>query len=101
MFEECPAILKMTRTILKDGCFDETAHHCKIIRYISGEERIYLLAGKADRPSFSLDGLYECTVSSKDGPVICTGTIRERYWSKAGKVIVFRIENGFYKNNLN
>ena len=97
MFEECPATLKMARTILKDGYFDETVHHCKIIQYIPEEERIYLLAGKTDLPSFSLDGLYECTISSKDGSVLCTGAIRERYWSKAGKVIVFRIENGFYK----
>lgn len=101
MFEECPAVLRMTRAILKDGIFDETAHSCKVIRYNSEEENIYLLAGKTDLPLFSLDGIYECTVTSKGMPVICTGTIRERYWSKTGKVIVFRVENGFYKNNLN
>lgn len=101
MFGECSADLRMVRVILKDGFFDDLSYHCKIIRYIEEEESIYLLTGKVDLPTFSLDGIYECTIRTKDGPVVCSGTIRERYWSKVGRVIVFRVENGFYKNNLN
>ena len=101
MFEECSAVLRMTRVILKDGLFDKISHHCKVIRYDSKEESIYLLAGKTELPSFSLDGIYECVIAAQGGSTACTGTIRERYWSKAGKIVVFRVENGFYKNNLN
>lgn len=101
MFEGCPAVLRMLRTILKDGLFDDLSYNCKVIRYINEEESIYLLTGKIDLPAFSLDAVYECTVQSEEGPVICTGSICERYWCKAGRVIVFRIANGFYKNNLN
>ncbi len=101
MFEECAATLKMKRVILRDGLSDEMVHHCKVIRYIPDEESIYLIAGKADITTFSLDGVYECAIAREEEPVSCTGTIRERYWSKAGKVIVFRVKNGFYKNNLN
>jgi len=101
MFEECAATLKMKRVILRDGQPDELVHHCKIIRYIPEKECIYLIVGKADVTSFSLDGIYECSIAAKEEPVSCSGTIRERYWSKAGRVIVFRVENGFYKNNLN
>ncbi len=101
MFEECPASLRMIRTIRRDGGFDDLSYNCKIIRYIPEEENIYLLTGKVDLPTFSLDAVYECTISLPEDPLVCSGTIRERYWSKAGRVMVFRVENGFYKNNLN
>ena len=101
MYEECSADLRMIRMIKKGGFFDDLSYHFKIIRYIEEEESIYLLTGKVDLPTFSLDGIYECIIQAEDAPVICTGTIRDRYWSKAGRVILFRVENGFYKNNLN
>lgn len=40
MYEECPALLQMTRTFLEDGEKDEIIHHCKVIRY-DPEERTY------------------------------------------------------------
>ena len=101
MFEECPAELKMTQTILKDSEFDEVLHQCKIIRYIPEEERIYLLSGKTDLPSYSLDGIYDCVINAEEKSYVCSGIIEERYWSRMGKVIVFWVKNGFYKNNLN
>ena len=101
MFEDCTVRLRMTKMIRKDGIFDAMEHLCKIIRYNSREELIYLLSGKTELPVYSLDGIYECIIDTKEGCVMCSGTIRERYWSKVGKVIVFRVENGFYKNNLN
>lgn len=56
MYEECPALLQMTRTFLEDGEKDEIIHHCKVIRYDSEEDNIYLIAGKSDITSFLLDG---------------------------------------------
>ena len=55
MYEECPALLQMTRTFLEDGEKDEIIHHCKVIRYDSEEENIYLIAGKSDITSFLLE----------------------------------------------
>lgn len=101
MYEECPAVLQMTRTILENGENDEATHHCKVIKYDPKEEIIYLIAGKSDITSFSLDGVYRCTVSSEKKEVWCLGVIRERYCNKIGKVIVFRVQNGFYENNIN
>lgn len=45
MYEECPALLQMTRTFLEDGEKDEI-FNCKVIRYDPEEENIYLIAGK-------------------------------------------------------
>ena len=101
MYEECPAELRMTRMFLENGQMDESVHHCKVIRYDPQKECIYLLSGKSERPSFSLDGIYECAVTSGEDVYKCSGIVRERYWSRAGKVVVFRVQNGFYKNNLN
>lgn len=98
MYEDCSAKLKMERMILKDGFFDETVHHCKVITYIPEKEKIYLLTGKTELPVFSLDALYTCVLEGEEETIRCEGQIRERYWNKLGRVIVFHIQNGFYKN---
>ena len=99
MYEECPALLQMTRTFLEDGEKDEIIHHCKVIRYDPEEENIYLIAGKSDITSFLLDGVYRCTINSEKKEIWCQGVIRERYCNKVGKVLVFRVQNGFYEIN--
>ena len=101
MYEECPADLRMTQVILQNGLFDDMVHHCKVICYHSEEELLYLLAGKNELASFSLDGIYECAITLGTEKIKCSGNICERYWSKTGKVVVLRVKNGFYKNNLN
>ena len=88
MYEECPALLQMTRTFLEDGEKDEIIHHCKVIRYDPEEENIYLIAGKSD-------------ITSEKKEIWCQGVIRERYCNKVGKVLVFRVQNGFYEKNIN
>ena len=65
MYEECPALLQMTRTFLEDGEKDEIIHHCKVIRYDPEEENIYLIAGKSDITSFLMEGVYKCTRNSE------------------------------------
>ena len=77
MYEECPALLQMTRTFLD------------------------LIAGKSDITSFLLDGVYRCTINSEKKEIWCQGVIRERYCNKVGKVLVFRVQNGFYEKNIN
>ena len=66
MYEECPALLQMTRNVIwKMEKNDEIIHHCKVIRYDPEEENIYLIAGKSDITSFLLDGVYRCTINSE------------------------------------
>ena len=98
MYEECPAKLKMERVILTDGFFDEPIHICKVINCDPEKETIWLLTGKTELPVFSLDALYTCSLEQEEESVSCQGQIRERYWNKLGRVIVFHIQNGFYKN---
>ena len=101
MYRECPANLSMIRVILGNSCFDESVYTCKIVRYIPEKECIYLLTGKNELSAFSLDALYECKIQHEEGILACQGFIKERYISKLGKVIVFQIQNGFYKNPVN
>ena len=101
MYRECPAKLFMVRVILGESYFDDTVYDCKTIRYIPEKESIYLLTGKTELSVFSLDALYECKIQSEDEILVCQGYVKERYVSKLGKVIVFRIQNGFYKNPVN
>ncbi len=100
MYENCTAIMQMTRMILKDGYFDDMPYKCSVIRYKQEEDCIYLLT-EEKLSSFSLDGIYECRIETEKGTVACSGILRERYWNKLGNVIKFRIQNGFYKNPVN
>ena len=72
-----------------------------VIKYNEEEECIYLLTGKTELSEFSLDSIYECTMTDEEEEVKCRGKIVERYWDKRGKVLVFHVENGFYKNTVN
>ena len=65
------------------------------------EESIYLLTGKSELPLFSLDGVYECILEVEEEEIKCEGVIKERYGNKLGKVVVFYVRNGFYKNPVN
>ena len=101
MYEECPALLQMTRTFLEDGEKDEIIHHCKVIRYDPEEENIYLIAGKSDITSFCWMEYIDVRSIVKKKEIWCQGVIRERYCNKVGKVLVFRVQNGFYEKNIN
>ena len=102
MYQDCPAKLVMKKVILGDSFMDEEVYNCKIVRYIPEKESIYLLVGKAELSVFSLDALYECSIQISEEEILtCKGYVRERYISKTGKIIVFQIQNGFYKNPVN
>lgn len=101
MYEKCQAAIRMERMVLKEGYFDEKVHDCRIITYNPEEECIYLLAEDSELPAFSLDGIYECRIETKEGTIGCKGNITERYWNKLGKVMKYQIKNGFYKNLVN
>ncbi len=100
MYEKCPASLRMTRVIVQNGYFDDTIYNCEVITYHPEKESIYLLTGKHELPLFSLDGVYECILEAEE-EIRCEGVIRERYGNKLGRVVVFYVKNGFYKNPVN
>ena len=85
----CTAKLRMDRVILEDSFFDEK------------EETLYLVSEEAELTFYSLDGIYECSIEDPKDPVVCKGILKERYWNKAGRVMKFKIQNGFYKKVLN
>lgn len=101
MFEKCMVQLKMIRTIVEDGFFDEKVYSCEIIRHDEEEECIGLLLQEAKLPVISLDGVYECIIAGPEETLACRGKIIERFRDKRGNILVFQIENGFYKNNIN
>ena len=100
MYEKCPASLSMTRVILQNGYFDENIYNCEVITYNPEEESIYLLTGKNELPLFSLDGVYECILETEE-TIKCEGVIKERYYNKLGRIVIFYVRNGFYKNLVN
>ena len=60
----CTAKLRMDRVILEDSFFDETEYLCKIIAYDEEEETLYLVSEEAELTSYSLDGIYECSIEN-------------------------------------
>ena len=100
-FKGSTAKLKMKKMVLDSGYYNDTEYTCKVAAYEKEKANIYLLTGKTELPEFSLDAIYECVLSEEESEISCLGVIRERYWSKLGKVVVFHIENGFYKNIVN
>ena len=101
MYEGCRADIRMNRMVLKEGRFDEKVHRCSIITYKPEEESIYLIAEDTDITDFSLDGNYECRIGTSEGEMACMGAVVERYWNKSGRILKFKIKNGFYKNLVN
>ena len=67
-YEGCTAKLRMERVILEDSFFDETEYLCKIIAYDEEEETLYLVSEEAELTSYSLDGIYECSIENLEDP---------------------------------
>lgn len=101
MYEGCPVELKMEQMILEEGEFDERLHYCKVISYDEDKERIELLLRGEEVDVISLDAIYGCKIMDGEKADQCEGMVLERYLDKQGNMLIFQIENGFYKNNLN
>ena len=101
MFEKCPITLKMVRSILRDGFFDEETCHGTIIRYVPEEECIYFLSDDRALSEYSLDAVYECRITTKEKNIACLGMVKDRYQNKTGNIVKYKIQNGFYKNLVN
>jgi len=100
MYENCPVVLNMVRSILRDGYFDEDEREAKVIRYDEEEGMLYLSVESYDLPEYSLDAIYECRLKAEE-EVACLGMIKERYQNGDGYIIKYKIQNGFYKKLVN
>jgi hypothetical protein len=96
MYEGYPAELQMERVISSDGMFDEGVYHCTIVHY-DEEDSLVLELHEEDLAMFSLDAKYRCYIKANKGTLLCSGIVTERYQSKGDKIIVFKIEDGFYE----
>lgn len=101
MIEGCPVELWMEQMILEEGEFEERVHYCKVIRYDQDKEHIQLLLRGEEVDVISLDAIYGCKIMDGEKSAECKGMILERYLEARGNMLVFQIENGFYKNSLN
>ena len=99
MYEGSTAILKMLHVYLEGELMDENEYRCRITEYDPEREYMYMTLEEGDLTGISLDAEYDCRICEED--VSCQGSVRERYFDKEGRRLVFSVENGFYKNNLN
>lgn len=96
MYEGNYVDLQMAKTISADAVLDDTTHRCQVYKYDIEEDYIYLELKDEDLTVISLDAKYQCYISTKKEILYCTGVVKERYRSRFGNMVVFRIENGFY-----
>ena len=101
MYEGCPVELQMIKMIREGVEGDKQTYFCEILEHDQEKEYLYLLLMEASLDLISLDGVYECRILDDDNNVSCHGMVKERFRDKQGNLLVFQIENGFYKNNLN
>ena len=99
MYEGSSVILKMERSILRDGIYDEDDYEASVLRYQGQEEYMYLSVEEYDLPEFSLDAVYECFIQEEG--ISCFGIIVERFRQSGDCVIKYKIQNGFYKKQIN
>ena len=94
------AELCMKKTILMEGIKDTKKIGCSVLKYDSKEECIYLVLENDALQNISLDGVYECKLSTQNELTSCVGTVKERFYNEYGKILKFQIKNGFYKINV-
>ena len=96
MYEGNNVELKMERVISSDQIYDDTSHSCRVQRYESEDDYIYLRLREENLTQISLDAKYRCYLHTKTEVLYCTGVVKERYRSDNENILVFRIENGLY-----
>ena len=99
--ENAKAILKMKKIILEGAQCDEEIHSCSVLKYDYDRDCMYLILEGNEIDQISLDGIYECTICKGEETVASEGKIVERYCNQNGNILVFQVEKGFYKININ
>ncbi len=96
MYEGNPVDLQMKKMISAEGIFDDESHCCQVFKYDLEEDYIYLLLKEDDLRKISLDAKYECYISTRSELLNCSGVVVERYQCEHGKMLKFKIKDGFY-----
>lgn len=99
MHEKKIVQLYMIKTMLPGQKKVEEKHLCRLWSYDRKKEMLYLLLQEEDLSRISLDGIYACEIQ-EDTPLLATGCVVERYFCEQGRMIKFKIKNGFYKKNI-
>ena len=60
---------------------------------------MYMTVEEGELTDLSLDAEYDCSIRPEE--VSCQGSVKERYFDREGSRLIFSVENGFYKNNIN
>lgn len=101
MYEGCIVELQMGKMLLAEGILKDTLYHCDVVEYNEEEECIYLILEEYSLMELSLDAKYQCHILSEGSVISCSGMIKDRYQSSGKNIVVFQVEKGFYKSNIN
>lgn len=101
MYQGCSAELKMSRMLLEEGDTEERVHYCRVLSDDREKEILKLILRGEEVDVISLDAVYSCKLTDGEKSESCDGMVLERYMGEQGNVLIFQIENGFYKNSLN
>lgn len=96
----CPVEIKMVKMMLEGEKINSQGYFAEILEYKPLTERIYLVLREGHLEDISLDAVYECSIEEEREPKLCYGVIIERFKDKRGDIVVFQLENGYYKKNL-
>lgn len=100
VFEGCPVELWMEQILLEDEEIEERTHYCKVMEYDEMKEQLTMMLRGEEVSVISLDVIYGCKIMDGERYAKCQGRVLERYLSKQGNMIVFQVEDGFYKNTV-
>lgn len=99
MYEGSTAVLRMLHVYLEGELMDEREYVCRITAYDQDREYMYMTVEEGELTDLSLDAEYDCSIRPEE--VSCQGSVKERYFDREGSRLIFSVENGFYKNNIN
>lgn len=101
MCEGCSVELQMKQMILEEGVMEDRVHYGKVLSVDKDRETLKMLLRGEEVDVISLDAVYNCKLTDGENVEDCDGMVLERYLGEEGNILIFQIENGFYKNSLN
>lgn len=97
MIEGSKMELKMIKVLKKGMILDQQVYTCRVDSYDSQGEKFLVQVSEDYLTKFQLDAKYEAKIYTEKKTISCEGVIKERYQSEDGNIVLFLIENGFYK----
>ena len=101
MYKGKQACLCMKKNMHKDKEVDNREYKCIVQEYNPTQECFYLQLLTGELTDIDLDGVYTCDIVDEIEQVSCSGNVVERFHAVPGKIVKFRIKNGFYKISVN